>query len=139
MAYTDKAYFLENIKETELNELLKDKTGMVKDEYLTAKIKVADDEINSYLRSRVKTLPIPEANVPDKIKQCSYDITMYYLHDRIQYQDVPERVKLKYDDAVRWLERIAKGTVDLGLMGAEDTNTDVDYTANESIFNRNVF
>lgn len=131
MAYTDKDYFLTMIKSTELNALIKDSTGEPQEEYLTEKIKAADDMIDSYLRTKVKALPIDP--VPDMVKMCSYYMATYFLHDRIQNVDVPERVKNNYDVAINWLKDVASGRVSLDITAA-DSEGGVSYFTEPTIF-----
>src|SRR5690554_4710795 len=97
--YSNKDYFLEKIDEFELNKL----TGG-KDKNLESAIETADSVIDSYLTNITS---IPLADVPEMIRQLSYDIATFYLHDRIQYSDIPERVKDKYDAAIFLLKDIA--------------------------------
>jgi len=119
MAYTDRTYFLGKIKESELDNLLKDSTGLKHDEYLTGAVATADEFIDSYLAKRIKTLPLNP--VPAMVKQCSYFVAMYYLHERIQYQDIPQRIKDNYDVAVNWLKAVADGGVTIPV---EETDVD---------------
>lgn len=113
MAYIDKQYFLKRIKESELNNLIKDEAGTPQDAYLNEIIAAADDFINGYLRKRVKTIPLTAPS--ESIRQMSYYVATYYLHDRIQYTDIPERVKSNYDVAVNYLEGIASGKIQLDI------------------------
>ena len=136
--YTNTAYFLTNIKKEELDNLMRDSEGNVQQSYLEQRIKSADDKIDSYLRKVLKTIPVPEAKVTETIRQCSYDIAIYYLHDRIQLGDIPERIKEKYDDAIAWLKSVARGDVETGITEAASA-TGITFLSNENIFNRNSF
>lgn len=106
MSYIDKNYILNSIDLSKLNAL----TGN-NDSRLAEKIKASDSMIDSYLRSKIKTLPIDP--VPDSIKQVSFDLTIFNLHDRVQYSDIPQWVKDKYDAAIDYLTKIAQGKVTL--------------------------
>lgn len=119
MAYSDKTYFLTKIKESELYNLCKDSSGTPQMTYLDGAIATADEFIDSYLAKRIKTLPLNP--VPQMVKQCSYFVAMYYLHERIQYQDIPQRIKDNYDVAVNWLKAVADGGVTLPI---EETDVD---------------
>lgn len=108
MAYTDREYFLLKIKEEELNKLT-DTYGSI----LDAAVLSADSLINSYLKNIITALPL--LTVPEIIKQCSYDIAIFYLHDRIQYSEIPQWVKDKYNAAIDFLTKVAKGTISLEI------------------------
>jgi len=138
MAYTDEEYFLTKIKQSEIDNLIRDDAGEAQEANLTSAIASADDKINTYLRSVLKTVPVPDAKVTETIRQCSYDIAMYSLHDRIQYTDVPDRIVRKYDDAIAWLKDVARGVVDLGFT-EEEENSGVTYFTSGAIFTRNSF
>lgn len=141
MAYTDKTYFLTKIKESDLDNLLKDDSGTPQDDFLTEAVKSADSLINGYLKKAVKTLPIPAEKLPDIIKQYSYDIAIYNLHDRIQFDDIPSRIKDKYDAAVNYLKDIASGEADLDIQDAEegDITSQVAYFVDENRMSRDSF
>ena len=104
--YSDKAYFLTKIKQTELDKL----TGAV-DANLISAIEAADDTIDSYLRTKVNTLPL--ASPSETIRQCSYAIAIYGLHDRPQFNSIPDWVRMKYEDAMNYLKDVASGRVTL--------------------------
>jgi phage gp36-like protein len=114
MAYTNKSYFLTKINMDELNKL----TG-VSDDNLDSAIQSADSMINSYLKNVVTTVPITSNVETDKyppaIRQCSYDLAIFYLHDRIQYSEIPQWVKEKYNAAIDFLTKIAKGIITLEI------------------------
>lgn len=137
MAYSDKTYFLTKIKETELNLLIKDDAGTVQDDYLTEAIESADNMIDGYLRSAVKTVPITP--VPKIIQQYSYFIALYFLHDRIQYNDIPQRVKDNYDTAINFLKDVAAGKAALEGVEEEEIDNFIDYDVNPNVFNRQTF
>jgi len=108
MAYTDKSYFDQKIKPEEL-AILSDESGTIID----AAIASADSLIDSYLKNVVAAVPL--TIVPEIIKQCSYDIAIFYLHDRIQYSEIPQWVKDKYNAAIDFLTKIAKGIISLDI------------------------
>lgn len=138
MAYTDKTYFLTKIKEGELNLLLKDDAGVVQDDYLTEAVLSADSMIDGYLRNVVTAVPLDDP--PKIIKQYSYFIALYFLHDRIQYNEIPQRVKDNYDAAINFMKDLAAGRATLeGIEDEEDEDAYIDYDVNENIFTRNTF
>jgi len=158
MAYTDRAYFENKIQPEELQKLIGNG-----DEILLSAIKSADSMINSYIRNVVKNIPlilpsedngmvtpIPPLeelfNAPAMIKQCSYDIAMFYLHDRIQYSEIPGWVKDKYNAAIDYLTKVAKGIISLDIdtenpggqnYAAPDDN--VEYFGSETVMERSAF
>lgn len=132
MPYSDKDYFLTKINSEELLNL----TGN-EDPNLTAAISSADSLIDSYLTNAVEVLPLDP--VPDMIKQISYDISIFYLNDRIQYKDIPDWVRDKYDAAINFLKDVAKGVANIPGLTAEDISESVQYEENTDIFHRGVF
>lgn len=132
MAYSDKDLFLTKINESELDIL----TG-ADDDNLTAAISSSDSLIDSYLTNAVKVLPLDP--VPEMIKQISYDIAIFYLHDRIQYKDIPDWVRDKYDAAINFLKDVAKGVANIPGLTADDTSEAVQYIDNSDLFFRGTF
>lgn len=137
MAYTDKAYFLTKIKDTELDKLLLDGSDVPQDDYLVEAIKSADSVIDGYLRNAVDTVPL--VTVPDMIKQYSYFIALYFLHDRIQYNEIPQRVKDNYDLSINYLKDVAAGKATLEGIAEDEQDEFIDYDVNTNIFTRNSF
>lgn len=139
MAYTDEVYFLTKINEEDLDLLINAANEV--DEgaaNLAAAITSADSLIDSYLRT-VITTPVNEP--PEIIKQLSYDIAIFYLHDRIQFNDVPDRVRDKYDAAINFLKDIAAGKASLNLPD-ESTSTKediIEYGGNDTVMSRDMF
>jgi phage gp36-like protein len=127
--YSSKEYFLNRIDQTELSKLTKSN-----DANLNSAISTADSLIDSYLSAVV---PVPLNFVPDIIKQISYDIAVFYLHDRIQYKDIPERIKDKYDAAVFILKDFAQGKAEIPGLPAEDKEGSITYECENKIFDRN--
>ena len=68
--------------------------------------------IDSYLAGRYA---LPLSNNPDVIQTLCLDIARYYLGHNAQEDDVRQR----YEDALKTLDMIAKGTLTLGLALAE--------------------
>lgn len=123
MAYTDKTYFLTKINAEDLSKLTSNNDTVLDDA-----IKSADSLINSYLRNVVKTTPL--TSPPDIIRQCSYDLGIFYLHDRVQYSEIPLWVKDKYEASIDFLTKIAKGVISLEIE-TEDAGAD-DYVEPDS-------
>jgi len=142
MPYTDKAYFLQKIKLAKLENLIKDNEGVPQDSRLVDAIKAADSTINGYLKKALKTIPIPDAKVPENIKLFSYYISMYILHENIQNVDIPERIKENYDLAISYLTDVAQGNADLDITEeteGEELTSQTDYEVEPNVFDRNSF
>lgn len=98
-----------DIPEAELIQLTDDADAGVVDETKVADaIADADSEIDGYLRNRYD---LPLSPVPRILKKLSVGIALYYLFHRRQIQN--EVIKERYDNAVKLLDRIAKGQVQL--------------------------
>jgi phage gp36-like protein len=139
MPYTDKEYFLKHIRQAELDNLIMGDNGQPDETKLTSAIESADDLINSYLRPVIATLPIDP--MPPIIKQCSYDLAIYYLQPNIQYAEIPQRVKDSYDAAINFLKDVAGGKIDLLKTDTKESSntTEIDYDVEDSIFDRGSF
>lgn len=130
--YSDKNYFLTKIKLEELNNLTE-----TNDSNLNDAIAAADSLIDGYLKKVVKTLPLNP--VPEIIKQTSYQIAIYFLHDRIQYSDIPERVALNYDNAISFLIDVASGKANIHVVDDANLNPQIEFESDENVFDRNAF
>lgn len=128
--YTDKEYFLTKINSDELDKLIGDS-----EDNLDSAISAADSLIDSYLMSVATTLPL--ADPPEVIKQASYDIATYHLHDRIQLVDIPERIKAKYDDTINWLKDVARGLANIPGIASEEKEEGINYDVNDPKMGRN--
>jgi len=129
--YSSKEYFLTKIDLETLNTL----TGGV-DANLNSAIASADSLINGYISGAVK---LPLAVVPDILKQISYDIAVFHLHDRIQYKDIPERIRDKYDAALNYLKDVAGKKVIIDGVQAEQSEEQIQYGSDGVLFGRSVF
>ncbi|MDP8089542.1 MULTISPECIES: gp436 family protein [Pasteurellaceae] len=82
---------------------------------LVADAALADGQalVDSYIGQRV-TLPIE--TVPHFVKTLSLDLAIYYLQTKVGNSNSKESAAQKlYDDAIKHLERFAKGETSLGL------------------------
>jgi len=132
MSYSDKTFFLRSISQEDLDRL----TGG-DDNNLTAKIAVADSEIDSYLKAVIKSEHLPLTVVPDKVKQLSFDIAMYYLHARSDFADVPKRIKELYDNAVEYLKNVAQSKVQIpGIDASKYANNVIFYSTDGNLISR---
>lgn len=64
--------------------------------------------IDSFLASRYS---LPFVNVPQVLIPKCLDIARYFLDQYAAREDVRQR----YEDAIRWLEQVARGLISLGL------------------------
>jgi len=88
------------------------RSGAIDAAALEQPIADADSEIDSYLAVRY-SLPLP--TTPTALARIACDITRFRLYD----DQAPNEVRKRYEDAVKWLEAVAKGAVRLGLPPAE--------------------
>lgn len=72
----------------------------------------AQAEIDGYLAGRYA---LPLATVPPVLERLACDVARYRLYERRPTDEIRQR----YEDAVRVLEQIARGTVTLGLPAAD--------------------
>jgi phage gp36-like protein len=124
MAYSDKTYFLTKFPTEELDKLTGG--GVTGDSNLVEAVKAADSLIDGYLSSALVSVPVA-APVPEMIKQLSYDIAMYNLYDRLDLQDVPDRIQKKYDAAIETLKDIAKKLITIPGQETEDKDQSIKY------------
>jgi phage gp36-like protein len=102
-------------------------------------IEDADGEIDGYLNKRY---PTPLSNVPKVINKFSKDIALYNLMSRAGIiEDSREGTYLeRYKAAIRFLENVAKGLIDIGIRTAteEVSRPASDFRINSSnrIFSR---
>lgn len=83
-------------------------------------IAAADGTIDAYCQSRY-TLPL--SPIPPKINQVSADLAAYNLYSR-QDMPLPEIRAERNREAVRFLEKVADGKINLGVSTPAPVNTD---------------
>jgi len=88
-------------------------SGVYDSAVLNAEIQNATDEINAYCQKRYAD-SLPFATVPGIIKMLCIDIAVYRVAARRGRLDTESTISKKYEAAVRKLEGIAKGLIDLG-------------------------
>ena len=111
MSYATRQGMIDRFGEDELIQLTDRATpplGVIDDTVLDAALNDADAEINGYIQARY---PLPLASTPLLLSRIARDIARYYLYD----DAVTEAVENRYKEALKTLERIAKGVVHLGL------------------------
>ncbi|MDN5619237.1 MAG: DUF1320 domain-containing protein [Psychrobacter sp.] len=78
--------------------------------------------IDSYIGQRVS---LPLAIVPALVKTLAIDLAVYYLKVKLGNTGKSDNATTKlYDDAIKHLERFAKGDTSLGLSIPDDDPTD---------------
>jgi phage gp36-like protein len=135
MAYCTQENILARIDEANLIQLTDEAgNGEIDDSKVTAAIADADATVDAYCQGRY-TLPL--SPVPPKITQVSVDIAVYNLYSHSDLA-MPEIRQERNKDAIRFLEKVAAGTISLGAATPAPANTDntvnVDY--NDRIFTR---
>lgn len=105
--YCTKQDLLDRGWEAELIQLTK-KTGVVgiDDTALQQAIDDATADINKYIG---KFLPLPVGY--DGLLRIACDLTRYFLYDK----KATDQVQTRYDAAIRFLEKVAKGDISLGV------------------------
>lgn len=88
----------------------RDGDGIADEAVVAGVLARADEVIDSYLRSR---FTVPLASVPGMVRQCAQFIARYFLFE----DQAPDRVAEDYRQALKWLEQIRKGELDIGIDG----------------------
>ena len=121
MAYATQADLLNQLTEQELIELTDDaSTGAVDAAKVNAAIAKGDADIDGYCRGRY-ALPLVAS---EKVKSLSVDLAIYYLEQR--RRSIREVTQQAYDNAVDYLEKVAKGTVALDQPPSSVQTTELD-------------
>lgn len=102
----------------ELSQLYDPDATTPDDARIQANIDSAEAEINSYLTVRYE---LPFASVPLVLSEKAADIARYKL-DSVRARD---DVRLRYEDALRWLRLVCDGKINLGIdEGGEEVEAD---------------
>lgn len=96
----------------------RDRDGTPDADVVAKGLAAADAIIDAYLQTQY-TLPLPA--IPDVLKNCAIDIAVYKIP--LERTSRTEEMRLRYEDALKLLDKIATGKVGLGLP-ATDTNGD---------------
>lgn len=135
MAYITATDMIQRFGEPEMIQLTdrENAIGVVDTTVLDAVIADAQAEVDSYISVRYA---MPLAVVPDIIKSCTSDVARYKLYDT----EIPEVVKKRYDDALRFLRDVSarRAALDKDVNGAEaPANNGVKVSHKASVFNDN--
>jgi phage gp36-like protein len=132
MSYSVKADILEQLDEAELIRLTDPDGAAVDDDVVARAIEDADATIDAYCQGRYT---IPLSPVPDKIRQVSVDIAIYNLFSR-RGDTAPETRKDRHKDAIRFLEKVAEGKLDLGIQPPPDAPDEDNYSGHSLVSSR---
>lgn len=126
MAYIEKQDLVDALGPDKLLQLTDDENTESLDDAGVNKvidqvISFAVGTFDSYARTRY-TLPVP---VTEKVRATCLDLAIYRLQRRRSTSDegVLKVAKQGYDDAIKFLEAIQKGTAALDVPAAEETKT----------------
>jgi len=111
MGYATKQNMIDRFDQAELIQLTDrgvPPTGAIVDAVLNSALADADAEIDGYL---VGAYQLPLSSVPKNLTMLACDIARYKLYD----DRATEHVRQRYDDAVKYLVRVGKGELSLGL------------------------
>jgi len=81
---------------------------------ISAGIKAASEEIDSYLAVRYD---LPLSAVPGVLTRICCDLAMYHMS--VGHISMTDDKETRYNNGVKWLEKLAKGMVTLGREEAE--------------------
>ena len=109
-----------HISEARLVEITDDThpndSGTVNADIVEKAIKESSDIIDAYIGKRFK-LPLP--GIPSVLRTICVDLSIYNLYERVTEMDISEGMKLRYNNAIKMLERIAEGEMSIGIAPEE--------------------
>lgn len=134
MAHATKQDMLDRYDENKLVELTDRAdiaTGEIVNAVMDKALTDATEQINSYLAGRYR---LPLSATPGVLITHACIIAYYKLH-RSHY---PEEVRKEYEDTLKWLESVARGTVTLDAAGSQPQSAAADARVEgpERIFSR---
>jgi phage gp36-like protein len=135
MPYCTQENILDRIDEATLIALTDEAgAGVVDGDKVAAAIADADATVDAYCQGRYT---IPLSPVPPKITQLSVDIALYNLYSQSDL-GMPEVRKDRHAEAIRFSEKVAAGTINLGSSTPAQANTDnaANIDSNARIFTR---
>lgn len=110
MPYATPEQFIKTFSERETVSLTDEqRTGKVDSEKLEYALTRASNVIDGYLVGRYKT---PWSDSPGILIGYCCDIARYQLAS--DYRQLSEEIRLRYDDAIKFLEKVASGKINLG-------------------------
>jgi phage gp36-like protein len=111
-----------------------DQSGAVDEAHVTKAITDADATVDAYCQRRYT---VPLTPVPAKINAIGVDLAIYNLYSR-RDDTIPDLRKDRQKEAIRFLEKVSEGKIELGASTPAPTNTGntADITYNDRIFTR---
>ncbi len=104
----------------------------------TARIVQAIQDADAFIDSHAAgKYNVPMTPVPHVVRDCSATLTVYFLHLFRSLE--PEVWRNRYEDATKWLAKVANGQVQLdGVIQEPDPSGDnvASFTADERVFSR---
>ena len=94
------------------DDLAPNASGEVKVAIVEKAIKESSTLIDSYVRKR---FPRPFQSVPEVLRMICVDLSIYNLYERVTELNITDGMKLRYDNAIKLLIRIANGEQDIGV------------------------
>lgn len=111
MAYATPQDMVERFDDQQLKEVTDPEVAVIDMTALDRALEDASDEIDGYLEGRYR---LPLASPPRLLKVLACNIAMYRLLS-LRRLDVMEDQRQRYEDALKFLGRVAKGEINLGL------------------------
>ncbi len=128
MGYCSVAEVVSTYGAEKMRQLTDDAAAGVYDPVLIqAEIDNGQEEIDSYCRTRYGD-SMPFTTTPGPLKAINIDIAGYRIYKR--RGRIPEEISTAYQTAVKKLENIAKGVIDLGLStgAVEEDEASISFT-----------
>ena len=134
MAYCTQDDILQQLSSDKLITLTSETGDAADSDIVTRAIEDADATIDTYCQARY-TVPLDP--VPTRIREVSVDVSIYNLYSR-RDDMIPYLRKDRHKEAIRFLEKVSEGKIELGASTPAPTNTGdtVDITYNDRIFTR---
>jgi len=132
LAYSTQTDLLRVVSEIELSQLTSEIDGEIATDVVDGAIADADADIDGYVAVRYE---VPLSPVPKMVQRISTTIALYHLYSRRQNRigGMSEVVQKNYDNAIKTLKDVSKGSVSLGVdppPGNTSTSVD-DFEADE--------
>ena len=134
MPYCTKSDILKQISEEELADLTAESGGTPEATMVAEGIAKADAEIDAYCGKRYQ---VPFNPAPEMVRSLSVDMAIYNLFTRRNLESKVRRQK--YEDAVKFLDRLSKGTATLGATAAplpEVESAVAEISSSDRVFSR---
>ena len=88
---------------------------------------MAQQEMESYLNQKYEVAVIFAATGNNRhklIMMYAMDIALYHIHARVNPRYIPEIRQIRYDNAIKWLNSVAKGTITPDLPARVNDNNE---------------